>query len=424
MFKRAVLVVVVVLVAAGCHWLQKPGLGPRLNVQVGPPGAAGARTVSVTSTDLATGAAARTKVHLDGPDGPIVARGTTLPLSFSLDVSAVGPGVHALFVQSKVDGVKRRGVGAWDDSLRLNQFQALGSHNSYHLYPKPPLDGIESLQYFHDPLDVQLQSEGVRQFELDVSVFDDDTFAVVHIQGVDEGSTCRALVDCLTTIRTWSEAHGGHIPIAVLLELKNDDYGLPDLPFHNWVQGDLDRLDATIRSVFPEDAMFTPDDLRGGHTTLPEAIGTEGWPTLDSVRGQTMFLMDNSGTFRSWYRAGHPGLSGRVIFTNGDPGDDDAAFVKRNDAKGSLADIQSLVAQGYVIRTRTDADTKEARTNDTSTRDAAFASAAQWVSTDYEVAGRAFGTPYVVAIPGGTPARCNPVNAPAWCTSAMVESLP
>ena len=424
MFKRAVLVVVVVLVAAGCHWLEKPGLGPRLNVVVGPPGAAGTRVVTVTATDLAAGAPARTKVRLDGPRGPVLATGTTLPLSFSLDGAAVGPGVHALFVQSKVDDVKRRGVSAWDNSLRLNQFQALGSHNSYHEYPPYPLDGIESLQYFHDPLDVQLESQGVRQFELDVSVNDDDTFAVIHIQGIDEHSTCPALLDCLHLIRDWSAAHSQHIPIAVLLELKNDDYGLPDLPYHNWVAADLDRLDATIRSVFPENALYTPDDLRGAHSTLPEAIATDGWPTLDSVRGQTMFLMDNSGTFRTWYRAGHPGLSGRVIFTNGDPGADDAAFVKRNDAKGSLADIQSLVAQGYVIRTRTDADTKEARTNDTSTRDAAFASAAQWVSTDYEVAGRAFGTPYVVAIPGGTPARCNPVNAPSWCTSAMVESLP
>jgi hypothetical protein len=424
MLKRAALVVVVVMVAAGCQWLQKPGLGPLLSVQVGPPAAAGARAVTVTASDLADGAAAVTRVHLDGPRGPVVATGTTLPLHFTLDVSAVGPGFHALFAKTRIGEEQRRGIGGFDDSLRLNQLQALGSHNSYHEYPPPPLDTIESLQYFHDPLDVQFQSEGVRQIELDVNVNSDDTFSVVHVQGIDENTTCRAFVDCLATIRTWSQAHPQHIPIAVLLELKDNDFQLPNLPFHNWTAPDLDHLDATIRSVFSESEMYTPDDLRGAHTTLPEAIATDGWPTLDSVRGQVMFVMDNSGTFRDWYRAGHPALAGRVVFTNGDPGADDAAFVKRNDSKGSLADIQSLIAQGYVIRTRTDADTVEARTNDTSTRDAAFASGATWVSTDYEVAGRAFGTPYVVAIPGGTPARCNPVNAPAWCTSAMVESLP
>ena len=56
-----------------------------------------------------------------------------------------------------------------------------------------------------------------------------------------------------------------------------------------------------------------------------------------------------------------------------------------------------------------------------------FASGSTWVSSDFVVPGRAqtlFGSPYVVQIPGGTLARCNPINAPTWCTSAMVESLP
>ena len=170
--------------------------------------------------------------------------------------------------------------------------------------------------------------------------------------------------------------------------------------------------------------MFTPDDLRGSRATLPEAIAKDGWPELDAVRGQVMFLMDNGGTLRNWYRDGRPGLSGRVIFTNAVPGDDDAAFIKRNDAIGDFADIQSLVAQGYVVRTRTDSDTVQARTNDTTTRDAAITSGAQWVSSDFVVPGRAFGTPYVVAVPGGTPARCNPINSPSWCTSGLIEALP
>ena len=43
-------------------------------------------------------------------------------------------------------------------------------------------------------------------------------------------------------------------------------------------------------------------------------------------------------------------------------------------------------------------------------RDAALASGAQWVSTDYEEPNPAF-SPYAVQIPDGTPARCNPVTA-------------
>lgn len=38
--------------------------------------------------------------------------------------------------------------------------------------------------------------------------------------------------------------------------------------------------------------------------------------------------------------------------------------------------------------------------------DAAFASGAQIVSTDYEQPGNAYGTRYVVTVPGGGAARC------------------
>ena len=31
-------------------------------------------------------------------------------------------------------------------------------------------------------------------------------------------------------------------------------------------------------------------------------------------------------------------------------------------------------------------------------------------------------SPFQVTIPGGTPGRCNPVNAPAGCTSSDVEN--
>ena len=63
------------------------------------------------------------------------------------------------------------------------------------------------------------------------------------------------------------------------------------------------------------------------------------------------------------------------------------------------ADIPDLVAAGYVVRTRADADTVEARSGDTGPRDAAIASGAQWVSTDYPVENPDFGTGYVVADP-------------------------
>ena len=83
--------------------------------------------------------------------------------------------------------------------------------------------------------------------------------------------------------------------------------------------------------------------------------------------------------------------------------------------------IQELVAQGFIVRTRADGDTVEARTGDTTKRDAAIESGAQFVSTDYPVPNPDFETGYFVEIPGGMPAGCNPISAPADCRAEDIE---
>ena len=67
-----------------------------------------------------------------------------------------------------------------DQEIRINQIQAMGSHNSYHEISTIPerqlrrsvLGAVDdAFTYSHRPIDVQLQHEKVRQLELDV--FDD-----------------------------------------------------------------------------------------------------------------------------------------------------------------------------------------------------------------------------------------------------------
>jgi hypothetical protein len=348
-----------------------------------------------------------------------------------------------------------------DDTLRLNDIQALGSHNSYHVEPEPDLlAGIrgfsaplaDSFEYTHLPLTEQFDTQGIRQIELDVfadpdggryarralaplvglpAESDDPAmarpgFKVLHVQDVDFGTTCSTFVACLEEVRAWSGAHPGHVPIMILVEAKDDpvsigvDLGFAVPPVID--AAELDALDAEIRSVFSDDQLLTPDDVRGGATTLEEAILTGGWPTLGEVRGQVLFALDNEDDVRDAYLDGHPGLEDRAMFASGDPGDPWAAFVKRNDAVGSQADIEELVGAGYVVRTRADSDTNEARTGDTTVRDAALASGAQWVSTDYPVADADFDTGYLAEIPDGTPARCNPARAPDPCEPTDIEN--
>jgi hypothetical protein len=184
----------------------------------------------------------------------------------------------------------------------------------------------------------------------------------------------------------------------------------------------MDKIDEEILSVFPIEQIITPDEVRGSHATLEEAVTTDGWPTLADSRGRVLFALDNGGRIKAAYLDGHPSLAGRILFTDSPPGKPEAAFVKVNDPLGNEEYIGGLVAQGFIVRTRTDGDTHEARSGDTTQRDAAIASGAHFVSTDYPVPDPDFGTGYFVEIPGGMPARCNPLNAPPECTALDVEN--
>ena len=346
-----------------------------------------------------------------------------------------------------------------DGCIALNEIQVLGTHNSYHVQPRPALlaallditSAFNAWEYTHPPLGEQFSLEGIRQVELDVwadphgglfarrgglALIGEDPnsgipelqqpgFKVLHIQDLDFETTCLTFTGCLRDIKAWSDAHRGHLPIMVLVEAK-DDALPPSLGFAVPVPigaPELDALDAEIRSVFPRHRLITPDGVRRGRTTLEEAVLTLGWPRLGLARGKVLFTFDNGGDKRDAYLAGHPSLAGRILFTDSNPGESSAAFVKANDPFTTSPSIAELVAAGYLVRTRADADTVEARSGDTAPRDAALASGAQFVSTDYPVENPAFGTGYVVRIPGGMPARCNPVNAPASCREAGLERL-
>ncbi len=342
----------------------------------------------------------------------------------------------ALGTGSVAGGSTRRAAAP---DLRLNHWQVIGSHNSYHI--EQPADVIElykqfdpeayTLAYTHPPLVEQLENEGVRQFELDV--FADPAgdlwrplgrpgFKVFHIEQIDMESNCEVFVDCLTQVKGWSDSHPDHMPIAFLLEIKDtaDIPGPPDaIPVGTELLGDLD---AEIRSVFPPSRLITPDDVRGSRATLEEAVLEDGWPSIDESRGKVMFLLDNK---RNEYLSGTTTLEGRVAFPPSSPGQPDAAFLKLNDPIADFDAIKSAVAAGYMVRTRSDLPVETALSGDTRMRDAAFASGAQWVSSDYPVPGMTarWGTDYMAQIPGGTPARCNPVSAPAGCENVLIENL-
>ncbi len=345
-----------------------------------------------------------------------------------------------------------------DSQLKLNQIQVIGTHNSYHAGLGPNMttwlqqhnpQAAAGLDYQHPPLTEQF-NHGIRQIELDIyadtqggryahpqgpqllksaglppdpdpypaGLLDKPGFKVLHVQDIDTRSTCQPFLACLQEVRSWSRAHADHVPIFILVEAKQgapkDSHLTTPEPFTPAV---FDALDAEIRSVFPASELITPDDVRGNFSTLNQAVRAGNWPTLASARGKVVFLLDQRDN-TPVYLEGHPSLRGRVLFTNSTPGAPDAAFLERND--GPAEEIKALVQQGYLIRARTDADTKPARTNDVSTRDAMMASGAQILSTDYPANEPArWPGHFHVALPGNAAVRCDSVNSPA-CPSPLL----
>lgn len=300
----------------------------------------------------------------------------------------------------------------------------------------------EALSYRHPSLTEQLNL-GVRGLEIDVNAdpeggayadpaayrllraqgvtdllpFDPETMKapgikVLHMADIDFRSSCPTFRGCLKEIKAWSDAHPRHIPIFVMIEAKVQSF--PLLPgsakVPPFTDATYDEIDRTITEEIGRANVITPDDVRGKYPTLEQAVLAGKWPTLGEARGKVIFqLITATGhDGASEYLHGHAGLAGRMAFLDSQPGDPYAAFILDDNALVRGADIRDEVNKGYIVRSRADIETYEAKVNDMTRANATFASGAQIVSTDYEKAGNAYGTPYVVKLPGGEAARLAP----------------
>ena len=355
---------------------------------------------------------------------------------------------YVLPLAAAVSLVASASLFAATSDIRINQIQVIGTHNSYHAGFAPSARRVMqkeapkeffAIDYSHPSLTRQLD-DGVRQVELDVfsdakgglyldpaidhmialnglaadpptaapGTWEKPGFKVMHIQGVDQRSTCQPFTACLAELRAWSKAHPGHTPLFVLVETKQEPLKakIPTATPELFTPAVFDALDAEIASVFPRNEMVVPDDVRGSHASLDEAVREGGWPTMDRASGKVVFLLDQR-KMESVYSDGHPSLRGRLIFTNATPGADDAAFTECNEC--SADEINALVRRGYIVRARTDDPAQgQGLKNDGSRRDVVLSSGAQLVSTDYP-AGEPSEHGYSVGFPGGVTVRCNPV---------------
>lgn len=331
------------------------------------------------------------------------------------------------------------------DALPMNALQAIGTHNSYKLAIPPNEMALvrsadprqaDALDYSHRPLADQLDA-GARQLEIDIAndpqgglyatplgyrmagakaepydltPLKGPGLKVLHVPDVDYRSSCPTFTACLQIVRAWSEAHPDHVPILILLNLKEGALKLPGAVEAPAFDAEaMDRIDAEIRAVFPENELITPDKVQGRHPTLRDAARAGAWPRLREARGKVMFACDCPAGQVALYRGPRKSLQGRAAFVNIEETSPAAAYITLNEPVEQAERIRAAVKAGLIVRTRADADTWEARSGDRSRQAAAFASGAQYVSTDYMQPDPRLG-PYDVKVPGGGVARVSPAR--------------
>ena len=332
-------------------------------------------------------------------------------------------------------------------SLLMSDIQSVGSHNSYKLaIPEAELELIRqfnprsaiTLDYSHIGLNEQLEL-GLRQLELDILYdpeggryampllpkltsgdgqvkFDSSEmlepgFKVLHAQDLDVRSSCATWIKCLTQIRDWSDANPRHIPLLIMFNAKEGGSAYPGtIDALRFTPQAYDQLEAEILSVFPIARIITPDEVRRGRATLREAVLELGWPSLEESLGRIFFALDEGKEKVELYLGENHSAQGKLIFPNSvSETAEHAAYFTLNSPMRDQVRIKEAVSAGFIVRTRADANTLEARENNTEPRDAAFRSGAQYISTDYYVPRKEF-SDYSVKLPGGFAARCTPVK--------------
>jgi Phosphoinositide phospholipase C, Ca2+-dependent len=347
---------------------------------------------------------------------------------------------------------------AWlDANLRLNEIQFVGTAESYKQRPSSSMLGLirmgsaedaRELDFGEPPIAAQLNM-GARALTFDIAsdskgglyahpsgalmamelmsdpyvqAMSRPGFKVLHLLDIDFETSCMTLENCLHGVAIWSRAHPDHLPIVIALRTNDDKTPMPGATHpEKFDAHTFDGLDAGIRAMFRPGEIVTPDMVQAGFPTLRDAVQAKAWPLLGAVRGKLIFLLDDSKEKIALYRGNRHSLEKRMMFVNTDVNSPAAAFVTIEDATKSPAAISGAVRAGFIVHTFADADTKEARTNNTVRRDKAFETGAQIISTDFLAADPSVGS-YQVRIPKGRVAQCDGLLSPARCANRDVET--
>lgn len=307
--------------------------------------------------------------------------------------------------------------------ISMNEIRILASHNSYKIKPtERTLKFISrfgkflsddnkpfQLNYGHATLIEQLNDYNIRGFELDVyndpkgkryfkhplnffipkqkvrsqtdSIMKNSGFKILHIPDIDYLTNYKTLEQALDELNEWSIQNPTHAPIFINIELKGSAMGdevhlLRLFGFHKAVQFDKTTL-LEMDSIFKKKltTLFPSNIFKENYTSNQERISSIGWPKLTDVRGKIFVIVQGQNSHL------YP-IENAGAFVYGDKKDPNCIFLLKDNSQGIEQEISELT-KSFMIRTRSDAGTIEARNNDYSRLNAALKSGAQIISTDF-----------------------------------------
>ncbi len=288
--------------------------------------------------------------------------------------------------------------------LSLSHLQLKGSHNSYHRAPHLSLS--RKWRYTNAPLDVQLQTQGVRQLELDVR-YEAGKLFVSHVPFLDGRSNCKTLRGCLARIKGWSRTQPMHLPVFVFIEAK-------EALVPSGLDGRIDAIESEIAQVFPRSSLIVPADVIVPGLSLRDSVLSRGWPQVSEVRGRIAFVLFGQAKHKRAYTVSSQARQSHLMFVASRPTRPEAAILMIDNPVREGAAIRRAVRAGFIVRTRADAGLIRSKAR----RDAALASGAHIISTDFADPRNRW-----VDLGEHEAVRCNPVSAPASCARDQLAVL-
>jgi hypothetical protein len=244
--------------------------------------------------------------------------------------------------------------------IRLNEIQMLASHNSYKKKGVPlgklfvglgdSFEEANALKYGYQDLTKQF-SLGIRSMEFDLRLRK-TSFMLTHVPLVDNSSVAPDFSKALEEMRLYSVHNPNHLPIIILMEIK-DDWMILDHALQVMDTTDLENLDELIRLKLGN-TLFTPSQMMQEGMGLKASIDAQGWPTVESLLGKIIIVL-HPGSFTDRYASLDPTNRSQTMFIGLNHTSlerEYASFVVHNEPEVDV--IQAMVQDRLIVRTRLD----------------------------------------------------------------------